>query len=502
MKWNEKLNYSIVTILFVIAFSAIAYKVFHIPITHDETATSLHYASYSVWEIMMFPDNWPSNHIFNTLSTKFFIAIFGIEQWAVRLPSLLSFIVLFAGVIRLLKTLFKKDSVFIIPAAMLFLVNSYYLDFFGLTRGYAMASALLVLSISYLISGFLATKEKHIWIAFGLAIWASYANFTLLVFWVAMTAICSLSFFYFYAGNTKKIIRKITLMAFFSLAYLALIIVPLIKMTSTNQFKFWSSKGFFKDTIVSLIDHWGYNVKLPLGISGIGAGRGLVIFVGLLFVIVLLRFFRTGWNWSNFRKPLTISLFILLLTAAINILQCTILQTPNLSGRTALFFYPLFIISIIALLSEWDQKFENKYLKIIFAILLFVLPTLRVTKTYSPNYVREWWYDENNLQVIDFLQQQSHGNKITLEVHWLFHPSFKFYKKTGKTPNIELYPYHKELKANTDATYYYVFEKDVKKLETHFQKIKKFGWDRWLLKSRKTEVGRLKLEVGRPKLED
>ena len=482
MKWNEKQNYTIVTILFIIAFVSIAYKVFHIPITHDETATSLHYASFSVWEIMMFPDNWPSNHIFNSLSTKFFINIFGIEQWAVRLPSLLSFIVLFAGVIRLLKILFKNNSVFIIPAASLFLVNSYYLDFFGLTRGYAMASALMTLAISYLFSAFFNNKERAIWIAFGLSIWASYANFTLLVFWVAMVAICTLFFFYTYEKAFKKIIKKIALMAFLSFAYFALIFVPLRKMTSTNQFKFWSSKGFFKDTIVSLIDHWGYNVKLPLGISGIGAGRGLVIFVGLLFVIVLLRFFKTGWNWNNFRKPLTISLFILLLTAAINILQCTILHTPNLSGRTALFFYPLFMITIVSLLAELDEKFKNKYFKTLFAILLFVLPVLRVSKTYSPNYVREWWYDENNLQVMDFLQQQPHEGVITLETHWMFHPSFKFYNKTGKTPFIKLYPYHKELKSDTDAQYYYVFEKDVKKLEKHYQKIKKFGWDRWLLK--------------------
>ncbi len=37
--------------------------------------------------------------------------------------------------------------------------------------------------------------------------------------------------------------------------YLALIASPIIKMHSTNEFQYWTSKGFYRDTIYPLIEY-------------------------------------------------------------------------------------------------------------------------------------------------------------------------------------------------------------------------------------------------------
>ena len=85
-----------VSAFFLILFSFILYKAVHLPITHDEFASSVYYPAFGVWEIMMYPDYWPNNHILNTLLVKLSESVFGIEPWSVRLPNLLAFIFFFA----------------------------------------------------------------------------------------------------------------------------------------------------------------------------------------------------------------------------------------------------------------------------------------------------------------------------------------------------------------------------------------------------------------------
>jgi hypothetical protein len=251
----KKINYYSFIILFGLIFLLILYNVIFVPITHDETNTIWFYCSFNPWKIMMFPDNVPDNHILNTLLAKGSMLLFGKEQWAARLPNLLSFLLYACAIFRINKTVLKSDSIFFIPAAILFIANPYLLDFFGLCMGYGLSYALCTLSVSYLISGYSALNKKHIWTALALSILASYANFTLLVFWCATAIVV---WFYFFAQYKSKQgqLRKPTLIIFISsILYAALIAVPLIKMNSTNEFQYWTSAGFYSETILPLIIH-------------------------------------------------------------------------------------------------------------------------------------------------------------------------------------------------------------------------------------------------------
>ena len=105
------------------------------PVTNDETPTAVAYYHYSIWQIMMFPEDEPNNHILNTILTKLCIGCFGNEQLVIRLPNLLAFLVYGWAIYRILKRVFAEDSLFFFPSALLFVSNPYLLGFFSLCRG-------------------------------------------------------------------------------------------------------------------------------------------------------------------------------------------------------------------------------------------------------------------------------------------------------------------------------------------------------------------------------
>ena len=481
----KKFNYYSFFILFGLIFLIILYKVIFVPITHDETNTIRFYCNYNVWEIMMFPDNIPNNHILNTIFTKLSILLFGKEQWAARLPNLLSFVLYTLAIFRINKTVFKRDSLLFIPAAILFIANPYLLDFFGLCRGYGMSCALCTLSVSYLISGYSNLNKKHIWIAFALSILASYANFTLLVFWVAMVL---MTWFYFFAQYKIKqgLILKPTIIIFIvCVFYSALIVMPLIKMNSTNEFKYWTSTGFYSETILPLIIHslYGSNWSLFKYFNSVAFIVIAILLINSVYIIY--RFVSSKFQIKSIFLPVFAATFIILLTAGINILQCLLIHTPNLNGRTALFFYPLFIIAFVTLIGLFSNlKFD--ILKKVFAISISVICLFHLSDTMSLKSVREWWFNANTFKVIDYIKSSNDGQNTSLKTNWLFDPSFYFYKYSGKLPWLDLKEYDKSIDTNTNAKYYYVFEEDYSILESKYYPVIKFDDNSWLLKKKST----------------
>lgn len=477
----KKFNYYIFIAVIVAVFSLLLYKAITFPVVNDETATAIHYSNFSVWEIMMYPDHWPNNHILNTLITKLFIIIFGNEPVIIRLPNLLSFILYAIAIFRINKTILKENSIFFIPAALLFVANPYLLDFFGLCRGYGMSSAIATMSVSYMISGYLDSKQKHIWISYILSILASYANFTLLVFW------CTISIFvlfYYFSKSTKQrrqIIKPIVILGVVTLLYLALIANPIIKMHSTNEFQYWTSKGFYRDTVYPLIQYSRSGSYMILG--GMSHMIAVLVFLTIaancIYIFIELK--KSNYNITSLNQPVFVTTMIILATAFINIVQCRLLNTPNLHGRTALFFYPLFItvfVSFLGLIPVSKARLAQKIVAFCFAFICI----FHVADRFRLNWVREWWFDSNTYEVLDYLEKKYSNQTIKLKTSWFFHNSFAYYYNTGKTPWLELLPYDKSIELNTRADYYYIFSDDYKILEPKFNVVLKLTDDRWLVK--------------------
>jgi len=480
----KRTNIFVFFLLFELLFFLIIYKVFHVPMTHDETGTTELVHDYNYWQIMMNPNNNPNNHILNALFAKFFIWAFGAKQWVVRLPNLISFLVYAFAVFRINKTVLKTSSIFFIPASILFICNLYFLDFFGLCRGYALASALTTLSVSYMISGFYTLDKRHIWMAFFLAILASYANFTLLVYWVAAIAMTWLYFIIQYKKKKTNLIQPTILLVLFILAYAALITYPIVNMQSANQFWYGESTGFYKGTIISLVIQSLYDpaVASSTVYHAISIFTILLVFGNLLYIFV--KFFRSKFDLENLQKPVFVASSIIFLTAIISIFQCIILKTPNLTGRTSLFFFPLFIIALVTTIGLIPRQTTGIWKGIVSFTLSFLLLFQFVDKM-SLNSVKEWSFDANTFEIIDYLNKTQPNQKVSLKTSWLFFPSFFFYKYTGQLPLLDLKAYDKSIDINTDANYYYIMSEDYKTLASKFEVAYKVNDERWLLVKRK-----------------
>ncbi|MFT6243675.1 MAG: hypothetical protein ACJA0U_002283 [Salibacteraceae bacterium] len=473
-----KINPSGFVAIFALVFAYILFKVFNVPITHDEVATTLFYSKTSIWDIIMYENPLPNNHILNTLLTKLCLFVFGAEDWVVRIPNLLSFLLYAFGAYRIVKAILPKDSLFYIPAALLFLASHYLLDFFGLCRGYGMSVAFCTLSVSYVMTGFSNFNRKNIWYGLLFAIFASYANFTLLVFWAAITLLTWIYFYFDFKKNNSGLFKPTLLLFLSSATYLTLIAIPLYRMQSTEQFEFWTSSGFFNETILPLVMHSKYDSRIFIT-SDFIAWFAVVLFV-LNSIYILLELKKLDSKIDVLSKPITIATLIILLTAGINILQVWILDTPNLNGRTALFFYPLFII---ALISSYDFFKNRKFVgfRIGFSILMIALLIHHIVHTAKPYSVREWSYDANTLKVTEWIYNHSDRGGASLATNWIFNPSFQFYVYADECSWLDLKPSNREINPNIGVDYYYIMAEDYPLLKEKYRPVLKFKNKCWLL---------------------
>jgi hypothetical protein len=103
------------------------------------------------------------------------------------------------------------------------------------------------------------------------------------------------------------------------------------------------------------------------------------------------------------------------------------------------------------------------------------------------NEVKDWNFDASTFEVLNFINKSKTKQKVSLNTHFLFNPSFTFYELTGKTPYLSLKPYNKEIDTNTDADYYYAFSSYYKILSSRFKVVYKVNDERWLMMNRNLE---------------
>jgi hypothetical protein len=462
-------------------FIVLLIKAFILPVVCDESITAVIFVNYKVWDIMMYTDHYPNNHILNTLITKLLAGIFGNQQLVIRIPNLLSFLLYCWGVYKILNAVFKRESVLYLPAMLLFICNPYLLDYFGLCRGYGMSSALAIVSLSYLISGFKNTEVRDIWIAFVLSILASYANFTLLVFWAAVIVFTGF-YFIMHSENFRALIKPFLLLLFSNALYVALIANPLIRMHDANEFQFWTSGGFYKETILPLIAYSHSGSGLIPGVRELAVLVFMTIGANLLFLLV--RLIKLEKLITLIKRPQFVITGILLLTAIINILQCWIMKTPNLHGRTALFFYPLFIavfVGFLGIIPELKFRFAQKVVAIAFAVICIY----HVADRFRMNWVRDGYQSVNTFEVLDYLKTHEPNKPVSLEAYWYLYHSFNYYVFTGKVPWLKLEFYDEKVDTTTNADYYYIFSSNFGELESRYECVKEISNDRMLLKRKR-----------------
>lgn len=460
----------------VLLFIYIVLRAILLPVTHDESNTVLTYAAYSVWDIVLYTDPIPNNHILNTLLIKLLVTVFGLSAFIVRLPNLLGFILFYVFLIRLVKAM-QINTFISLLVIILLCGNIFLIDFFGLARGYAMACAFCMVSAYY---AYRFLKDAHD-VFFLRSIVAAavgvYASFTLLNFYVALICmlllLAALRFFRKQKSNSPQVhIRRLVVYVLSTSVILGLcILVPVMRMVETDQFVFWGQKNFYDDTMLTLARATLYGKKL----FGLNFHSWCNIFIVCFCSITIAGII------AIIRKPYSIAttpfIFFLLLaigTVAVNILQFYIAGTPFLTGRTALIFIPVLSFPFVFLLQHISTY--HKFWQVPFTIpaALYLIVFFKNINTY---YTYEWWFDSDTKHIINLLEQQHNAvnRDITLNTNWLFYPSFNFHKEAEELDWLTITPFHMQTDTVSSTDFYYATQEEAPFLHDDYRVYKYFG---------------------------
>jgi hypothetical protein len=457
---NSVFEKAAVAIFFLLLSYVVIYKAIHVPITHDEKAASVYYPTWPVTQVLM-SDVWPSNHILNTLLIKLSESTFGIEPWSVRLPNILAFVLFFLALWVIAKHWFSRGLLFSLPFFIVF-CNPFLLDFFGLARGYGLSNAFMACSITSLLFFSNSFKLQWYYLAIVFAMLAAYANFTLLIYWVAVQMLL-VSLYLFHAFKTRypisKVFMRLSSTALIALAFIALCYVPLYKMQSTNQFIYWSKESFYKDTVLSQVNNFLYGAKYARILWG--------CLIGLIFTALSIAALYSLYKFITSRQialsnPVVVLSLLLFLVWLVNIIQAIVLGTPFLTNRTGLSYYVLFAFLLMFVLRELTEYFPQ-FGYVSFPVIT-ILAIAHLYFTVRLDSVREWSYDSDTYHILGYLKdyqlQHPEIKTIALNTSWIYNPSFSFYSITGKTPWLNLTEYHKEVDTASQTLFYYATHDD------------------------------------------
>lgn len=331
-KLSEKSFTRIYVALCFIVFVLICLRAYFIPFSHDEASTFFFYVQSDNY-LPYSAHIYTNNHVLNSALANICYHIGGSHRFVLRIPNVLSFLVLCFGVFNFFKYLPGTASRTVLVCFFILTFN--FLDFFELCRGYGLSLAFMVTALSYLQDYFTARNFKRL-IVFSVC-WqlALAANLTLVVLSVWLYL-----FIWFFQAREKILFsKKNLLLQAINLA----ILIFWIKLSF-----FYKAKGVLDSGIGE--DYWIVSFRsLMLFIFGTDA-LWMQVMVSCVFAACLIYglagFFKKPFSLSAVFQPRFFYLIVLTLLIVSFYLQKKLLNVNYPEDRTGLFFYVFFALSL------------------------------------------------------------------------------------------------------------------------------------------------------------
>jgi hypothetical protein len=458
-------------ILASLLFLLLAFRNVMVPFNHDEAVTFFYYIQSG--EFLPYHAHIDANnHVLNSGLGYYCFKLFGSSTFALRLPNLLSFLVLAVGVYRLIPHLKKNSSKLFLIAALL--LSFHWLSFFNTARGYGISMAFLVMAFAFLLDYF---KNPRIIFFYGFILsiqLAISANLTLII----LTGITTLLLLIFQIIHKKIINVRLLpgyILHFFLLKYW---IDFSFYLKENNALYYGEGNSYWEVSFKSLLE-------LLSGISDSAFLISLAIFVLIITLISLLIEFKK-WK-ENILKMESLffftTLFIGLIASFYILHSWKDVNYPE--DRTALFFYPVFVLMMTFLL---EKIRESKFLLAI--PLLFFLHfafSLNLTNHSMPEY--ETFPERFYTRLLE--EQEKSKKKITIGGHRLTELMFAFmnYNHGGKLNPVD----HGE-EMNLYCDFGIAKKKDYPKYKNEYDIIDEADWD-FVLLERKEKLHRNKTRI-------
>lgn len=410
----------------------ISYKAFHLSFTHDEAYTYTHYVHQAFMDIISYKTPYTNNHILNTVLMKYSEVFFGSSELALRLPNILAFVIYSVFSVLLF---YKYCPKLILPFYLLMVLNPYLLDFFALARGYGLSIGFLVMSLYYLCLYFTSKHNKHLILFNAGAFLAVLSNFSLLNYYVAalitynvvlyaVSKIDSSNSSYHFFKQNKINIASVILTG-------AVLYEPLRRISKMSLLDFGGKNGFMEDTVSTAVYSFFYEMHVP-DFYMLLLKTAFTITVVLSLGLIVLKFIKKKSLFFVRKSPNILVNVILPSIILMTILQHLLLGNDFYIQRFALFFYPLYILNFVFLLSHfYDSGFKKTIA--ISSVIVACLFIYNLKLNYNLIYYKDWKWDRDikcMIQKLVIEHQKNPDKQIRLGINWLFEPDVNFYRYT------------------------------------------------------------------------
>ncbi|MCX6294911.1 MAG: hypothetical protein NTX97_02405 [Bacteroidetes bacterium] len=392
-------------IIFVLGLSIFSYTLIRaclLSFTWDESFSFLQYVRNET----LFPDKYEAmdanNHLLNTWLNIYLVKVFGVSEFVLRLPALFAHLLFLVFSFKLLKN-FQSSSL-LIASFLIINLNPYLLDFFSLSRGYALSLGLMMASIYYLYL-FIANeyKTKDALKAIALGGLAASANFVMLNYFVVSFGLMGILMLTdFMPKEDKKWLKLFASLGLQMLVFslFLLFLLPIVlKLKEADALYYGGNKGFWSDTFSTITDRCFYDIGYNYWFQRLA--KGFVILIALAAsVFVGMKHAKKQINKSNsFLGTLVLLLGFCVLST---IVQHYVLGTLYLIERTAIFLVVLFNLLFVFFINEFSK--EKK--KVVFiSYLAAVIVGVHFLIAFNLSYVLEWKQDADIKEMISDLDK-------------------------------------------------------------------------------------------------
>jgi uncharacterized membrane protein len=349
--------------LFLLVYSII--RAATLSFTIDEAATFFYIKNIHISHLA---NGFNANtHILNTLLSGIFYLIFGVSEWALRLPNLLAHALFIYYTYLITKKWFK--GIYLVAGFLFLNLNPFMFEFFSLSRGYGLSIAFTLASIYHLISVFekpTTNKEISKTLIFGCL--AVFSNLMALNYFLVLIAI--LVYFKWKELWQNKTVFFITAITLVLNVYIG------IYLKDKGQLYYGGINGIHQDTIRPFINTAFvlnfHRISFEENVFNIIKIVGTVIFymisAGLLF----------NYKWKKIfdrKQPTENIIFLFLLGTFLSpVIQFYLFDTPLPHKRTGLligFIFSLNILFFFKKLIDSKSKIVSTDFKVLF--LFFAL---------------------------------------------------------------------------------------------------------------------------------
>lgn len=418
-------------------FAANVYRARTQSFTADEALTYNNFVSGSWRAVWVEYD--ANNHVLNTLLARLSVAVFGVSEFTLRLPSLAGGALFLAACFLLCRRLFGDGPMLVITLATLTL-NPFVLDFLSAARGYGLAVGLFLCAIELLLRAFENGPSRSLKLA-ALALALSVAaNLTFAFPGIVVAAAA--------AGWLARGRQWRALVDEFLLpGLLAAFLLLAIPLSYAESSRFYVGAPALKGTLDSLVDaslshshpgpvspdepvsllrNWLRIATLPLAPVLLGASAA---------ALAWLLWRRAPWTGEQRLFALCAGTLLGSLALLIAAHHFAGLLYPE--RRTGLYLIPLFWLVLFGLIRLVPGRAAQAL-----AALLFSLYAIQFARQWNTRYYLEWLYDARTKEIVRRIDEKRDRSRptVTVSATWPVAATVDFYRRSRRLDWLQLLP--------------------------------------------------------------